>query len=131
MDGLGIDGIAGLNGGIQAVAQHVQLMLYVLAQPLGALLVEGVAGGLLLGLAEDILGLIRHLAGELPLHGVSPLFRLELEWGHRAPQNARIQKTADTAVNTVTISTSDHPHFSKWWWRGAILKMRLPWVSLK
>ena len=34
-------------------------------------------------------------------------------------------------LNTETIFTSLHPHISKWWWMGLILKIRLPWVSLK
>ena len=41
------------------------------------------------------------------------------------------QKMVDTAVNTTTTFTSLHPHISKWWWMGAILNTRLPWVSLK
>ena len=36
-----------------------------------------------------------------------------------------------TAVNTATTLVSFQPHISKWWCSGAILKMRLPWVSLK
>ena len=77
VNGLGIDGINGLNGGVQAVAQDVQTLLHVLAEAFRALLVEGIAGGLLLGLAEDLAGRIRHLAGELPPHGDSPHFHRE------------------------------------------------------
>ena len=35
-------------------------------------------------------------------------------------------KTTVTAQNTETILTSRHPHISKWWWIGLILKIRFP-----
>ena len=39
--------------------------------------------------------------------------------------------SAVTIENTATTFVSDHPHNSKWWWIGAILKMRFPPVFLK
>ena len=36
-----------------------------------------------------------------------------------------------TPLNTKQTLFSLQPHISKWWWIGAILKMRLPCVSLK
>ena len=38
---------------------------------------------------------------------------------------------AETALNTSTIFSSFQPHISKWWWMGAILNSRLPWVARK
>ena len=46
-------------------------------------------------------------------------------------RTARMPATSVTPLNTKHTLFSFQPHISKWWWIGAILKIRLPWVSLK
>ncbi len=74
-----------------------------------------------------------------------PLSNVRYEIGHTAaesgftrcipcyftPSHASAQNSAVINVKTPTIFSSLHPHFSKWWWIGAILKSRFPWVILK
>ena len=43
----------------------------------------------------------------------------------------KAHKAAVTVQATMTIFHSLQPHSSRWWWMGAILKNRLPWVILK
>ena len=47
------------------------------------------------------------------------------------PNQASMHITAVMAAKVRSMRSSAQPHFSKWWWMGAILKNRLPWVSLK
>ena len=65
-----------------------------------------------------------------PWVGMGPLARAGGQSSITEKMPARPPKSP-TSEKTVTIFTSLHPLISKWWWMGLILKMRLPWVSLK
>ena len=65
------------------------------------------------------------------LKHISSMTLLDMSDCSNADKQASRHITTDTAENTSTILTSFQPHFSKWWWMGAILKIRLPWVILK
>ena len=47
------------------------------------------------------------------------------------PKKARMQNTSEMLAKTNTTFFSFQPPISRWWWRGAMRKMRLPWVALK
>ena len=47
------------------------------------------------------------------------------------PKKARMQNTSEMPAKTNTTFFSLQPPISRWWWRGAMRKIRLPWVALK
>ena len=55
----------------------------------------------------------------------------QAEYLNITPSHATTAQTSDAHVKTTKSFFSLQPHFSKWWWIGAILKTRLPCESLK
>ena len=54
--------------------------------------------------------------------------------GYTGGSYANRDRAHSAAVRQQAVMTIFHslqPHSSRWWWKGAILKNRLPWVALK
>ena len=74
----------------------------------------------------------RQIPSASSCHAASPPNRnLRCVQRYMTPQKARTHITRVMPVNTQKSLTSLQPPISRWWWRGAMRKIRLPWVSLK
>ena len=78
-------------------------------------------------------------AGQAQAQNARHLSRPQRQWVRSAAHlhlsfrvlRAKRPRIMDMIQKRITTLGSGQPFFSKWWWKGAMRKMRLPWLSLK